>query len=321
MKQRSIWIDYCKILLIYFVIVAHSNQIPRIADILICSFHMPAFFMISGYLYKSNDNLWKSIKKNALRLLVPALFFSFLCSLIMDVALYKNGVLTLETGLIKPIIGLIYYDSEIGMPACGVIWFLIVLFLSKIALDALFKYFSGKVVAGIILGIVVIASLIKIGNFTYLYLLERTMVSLPFVYWGYLMRKYQVLEKVLRLKCKYFILGGGILVYLILFPINGRVGIHSFVFGYSLWLFYFIALLASLLLFGFSMIVCQKESKLIIWLSSNTMTILCLHRVLLGVSSHFLHEGFSQSLIVLVLLMPIIWVLNKFCPVLIGNKK
>lgn len=63
MKQRSIWIDYCKILLIYLVIVAHSNQIPRIADILICSFHMPAFFMISGYLYKSNDNLWKSIKK------------------------------------------------------------------------------------------------------------------------------------------------------------------------------------------------------------------------------------------------------------------
>ena len=114
---------------------------------------------------------------------------------------------------------------------------------------------------------------------------------------------------------------GGILAYLILFPINGRVGIHSFVFGYSLWLFYFIALLASLLLFGFSMIVCQKESKLIIWLSSNTMTILCLHRVLLWVSSHFLHEGFSQSLIVLVLLMPIIWVLNKFCPVLIGNKK
>jgi hypothetical protein len=99
------------------------------------------------------------------------------------------------------------------------------------------------------------------------------------------------------------------------------VGIHSFVFGYSLWLFYFIALLASLLLFGFSMIVCQKESKLIIWLSSNTMTILCLHRVLLWVSSYFLHEGFSQSLIVLVLLMPIIWVLNKFCPVLIGNKK
>ena len=209
MKQRSIWIDYCKILLIYFVIVAHSNQIPRIADILICSFHMPAFFMISGYLYKSNDNLWKSIKKNALRLLVPALFFSFLCSVIMDVALYKNGELTLETGLIKPIIGLIYYDSEIGMPACGVIWFLIVLFFSKIALDALFKYFGGKVVAGIILGIVVIASLIKIGNFTYLYLLERTMVSLPFVYWGYLMRKYQVLEKVLRLKCKYFVLGGG----------------------------------------------------------------------------------------------------------------
>lgn len=116
-------------------------------------------------------------------------------------------------------------------------------------------------------------------------------------------------------------LGGGILVYLILFPINGRVGIHSFVFGYSLWLFYFIALLASLLLFGFSKIVSQKESKLVIWLSSNTMTILCLHRVLLGVSSHFLHEGFSQSLIVLVVLMPIIWVLNKFSPVLIGNKK
>lgn len=103
---------------------------------------------------------------------------------------------------------------------------------------------------------------------------------------------------------------------------NGRVGIHSFVFGYSLWTFYFIALVQSTCVFLLAKVALSTyRSNLIEWLSKNTLTILGLHRVLLEITSRFIHEGFTQSLLTLLCLMPIIWVLDKCCPVLIGNKK
>ena len=80
--------------------------------------------------------------------------------------------------------------------------------------------------------------------------------------------------------------------------------------------------MASFSLFGFSKaFLNEKKSTLVVWLSKNTLTILCLHRVLLACTSRFLHEGFTQSIVVMLLLMPTILLLDKYCPTLIGNKK
>ena len=59
MDKRIKWIDYSKAGLIYLVVLAHYGHINTNVENLICAFHMPAFFFISGYLHKSSD--WSAL--------------------------------------------------------------------------------------------------------------------------------------------------------------------------------------------------------------------------------------------------------------------
>ena len=76
-KNRIEWIDYSKGILIILVIAGHA--IPEFdlhLDYLahfIYSFHMPAFFILSGYLfrYKKDINTVEFAKKKAKQLLIP----------------------------------------------------------------------------------------------------------------------------------------------------------------------------------------------------------------------------------------------------------
>ena len=81
-KNRIEWIDYSKGILIILVIAGHA--IPEFdlhLDYLahfIYSFHMPAFFILSGYLfrYKKDINTVEFAKKKAKQLLIPYIIFS-----------------------------------------------------------------------------------------------------------------------------------------------------------------------------------------------------------------------------------------------------
>lgn len=59
-KERVVWIDWAKALLIYFVVVGHAGCKDNV-QIILYAFHMPAFFVISGYLYRPRQCL-KTIK-------------------------------------------------------------------------------------------------------------------------------------------------------------------------------------------------------------------------------------------------------------------
>lgn len=84
MKERIHWIDWSKCILIYLVVVAHYGQISPFVDNLICAFHMPAFFMISGYLHKQTPVKQSVIKKlqtpNHSRILVLTALLGIFCN-------------------------------------------------------------------------------------------------------------------------------------------------------------------------------------------------------------------------------------------------
>lgn len=50
-KKRLIWLDWGKAFLICLMIVGHSAP-DKVSDTIICSFHMCAFFFLSGVLHK-----------------------------------------------------------------------------------------------------------------------------------------------------------------------------------------------------------------------------------------------------------------------------
>ena len=85
MKQRLVWADSLKGLLILLVVLGHAIQYTMVGDACendhlwnyIYSFHMPAFMAISGYLgYRvGGQNRLSIIKKRYLQLLIPYLLW------------------------------------------------------------------------------------------------------------------------------------------------------------------------------------------------------------------------------------------------------
>ena len=71
-SNRAAWIDWAKTLLIYFVVVGHAGCQGGIKDF-IYAFHMPAFFIISGYLYRPHN--WRRTFRS---FAIPVLVFSII---------------------------------------------------------------------------------------------------------------------------------------------------------------------------------------------------------------------------------------------------
>lgn len=51
-KEREIWADYVKVIAIYLMVLCHFNLNSEIGKQFIWIFHMPVFFLISGYFDK-----------------------------------------------------------------------------------------------------------------------------------------------------------------------------------------------------------------------------------------------------------------------------
>ena len=56
---RQNWIDWSKSIGIYLVVLGHCSFFNKDIEGFIYTFHMPLFFMISGYLYKGNHSIFR----------------------------------------------------------------------------------------------------------------------------------------------------------------------------------------------------------------------------------------------------------------------
>ena len=73
MKQRIVWVDIFRGLAIIAVVIGHSGTLTQIQRF-VYSFHIAAFFFISGYILNPQKDLSLLIIDRAKRLLIP--FFS-----------------------------------------------------------------------------------------------------------------------------------------------------------------------------------------------------------------------------------------------------
>lgn len=133
MQRDSIY-DIMKGIGILAVIAGHSVGQLTLIDVsmrkLIYSFHMPMFFIIAGYFYKENDNLWKELKKDYKRLVIPYITTSsafLIYQMLTDNSFWYSykyiliailwGTGEMHTSTIWP-----------NIPHIGAIWFLLALF-------------------------------------------------------------------------------------------------------------------------------------------------------------------------------------------------
>lgn len=197
-KDRESEFDILKGIGIILVIIAHTMPVGSIFYRIIASFHMPLFFLVSGYFFskKSNVIMFKSKFK---RLIIPYLFTSSVCLFItIIIAIQSNN----EFDLIQKWLISFIYGS--GMPnnnfffSIGPLWFLLALFWAIIFLNITIKSSTH------VFPIVSILLLFFVGTYTYrkgyinLLSIQQGMVSVIFLYIGYIVKlhKHKIIAKI-----------------------------------------------------------------------------------------------------------------------------
>lgn len=73
--MRKNWIDWCKAFALYLVVLGHFSPVDNLT-LWLYTFHIPLFFIISGYLCSKKEMSFKAtLAHNAKILLIPYAFF------------------------------------------------------------------------------------------------------------------------------------------------------------------------------------------------------------------------------------------------------
>ena len=171
------WVDSLKGFAIILVVLGHISS-PLSS--LIYSFHMPLFFVVSGFFLNPTNELKSEVIKSFKRLFKP--FFIYL-TLGFLIEFLKRFYLDREQLKFEDFTGaLIYmdYDRLIGTYAF-VLWFLPALFIGKTITHLILKYSRF-----LILKILLIAIAFLIGyNFNLPLAIDDGLISTPYIFIGY----------------------------------------------------------------------------------------------------------------------------------------
>ena len=134
MQKREKWVDIAKGIAIFLVMLGHSGGCPLRLKVWIYSFHMPLFFILSGFTLNLNLHPDIFLRKKARSLLVPYVCFSPLLLLFNHLVHLIKGepVHTIMDSLLSVFLNwhLSPYEFEL--------WFLISLFIADLILYCIF---------------------------------------------------------------------------------------------------------------------------------------------------------------------------------------
>lgn len=121
-EKRNVTIDIFKGVGIVLMVLGHMHFDDQNFGRIVYAFHMPLFFLISGYLYKRPINLIDYLKRKAKRLLIPYVTFTF-AYLLLSFCLSRKASTILD-GLKS----ILVFPTQ-GMPMESALWFLPAMFL------------------------------------------------------------------------------------------------------------------------------------------------------------------------------------------------
>lgn len=334
---RDARIDAAKALAIVLVVLGHAKGIPHAFTILVYSFHVPLFFLMSGWVgeaygarARSGPLPWRKLVRT---LLVP-----YLCFFLLG---YAYWLLTRDIGgkalrwgdrpWWEPLRGL---ASGIGpdlyvQPA---LWFLPALFVTTLAFSALRRTLAPGWLA---LGCVPLA-LLWIGWFPRLGLrlpfgLDILPVSLAFFVLGaWLSRLPRLLPQGIAANVVTALVLA--LPWCVLAWRNDRVDVNMLVFGHSASAFLVAALLGSLMTLCAARLL--QGAAWLQWIGRNTLLILCTHLLVFFVLSGVAalaglfdggRPGFGWAVFVsafaLAAAVPMRWMFMRWAPWMLGAQR
>jgi fucose 4-O-acetylase-like acetyltransferase len=314
MKERIVYIDNAKGILILLVVIGHIlivansqyNIIPySLAQEFIYSFHMPAFFIISGLLI--NPDSWKKKSVGSFfiskfkTLIVPYMFFEIIA------ILYKHFLLG-EVTIVQGLTNMVTFRCNVGAD-----WFLPAMFVSSMLFYGYTKY-QNKILWGFIALLCLFSTWYMPKN-NWCDTICRGMLGFGFIYIGSILAKYLTEFQVWKL----------LLSFVITF-VSSALTFKFFTNDFyscsveNPLIFVVGGICGTYLILGISKYVHVKLLRL---LGENSIVILGTHQLVLYTvhsSSSFLWiVGIFFSIVVIEIAL--IFLLNRFCPFLIGKTK
>lgn len=196
-SNRIKWVDMAKGIAMLMVIAGHTIGYPgttldqKIIRGMIYSFHIPMFFILSGYTSRCSDSgekLLAGLKKSAKRLLLPA-YVLWLVVVLFSGATSKFNYSPVQLGLSALYASAIEYEvNNITIPLFGYIWFLVSLFVIKNLYDIINYIFKGRFMT--LVSAAVSAAGVFVGKNLFLpFVIDIAMASMIFYHIGHLLKK------------------------------------------------------------------------------------------------------------------------------------
>ena len=324
-SKRILFLDFARVCTAFLVVFAHIYPVNSQVRLYIYAFHMPLFFIISGFLHSprtTNKELLKYIRT----LFIPILFF-ILYGVVVSLVFFHNNIINLTTKLIESI------SLHGAVPGNGTVWFLFALLNVKLIMFFYLKVLEKRTIYIKLLFAFIIFFGIRMLLRTSInpFFIKQSLMACPFYFFGYYARKIYDKEslKIPNITCLLITL-----VFLVscvlLTKVNGRVSMGGFSFGHikyplNILLFYTNGIIGSLMIICISLVF-KKENKLITLTANSLISILGFQVPLMCIFHCFETGGnYLISIFVSFFIIMVCVILNqiimKLCPELLGKKR
>lgn len=279
---RFAWIDSLKGIGILMVIIGHM-KIPHSLSLIIYSFHMPLFFVISGFLFnelKYKDNQKRLIYNKVSSLLWPFFTFTFIL-LIVNLLLEHTNNMDIIPYIKTVLKELFFLNDSINTP----LWFLTALFSTELLFSSILTINSK--IKNIILFTIVIIGFINAYYFGIKFFLNIhiAMIGLLFFAIGYY-SKISFFNNDFTLKISFFnsnfifkilIL---LFIFLILVFNNQKIDMYSMDYG-NPFIFVLSAFIGTIILFGliFHYQKLKYINGILEYFGKNSLALLVMHQI------------------------------------------
>ena len=302
--ERLEWIDAAKGFGMVLVVLGHMS-IPQAVSKVIFSFHMPLFFMISGYLYHGGfSRRWVAGK-------IDSLLISYLVYGVIIISVWR--VIGKQGGV----------DSWLMGNGIGVTWFLMCLFWTEVVGAVVLRFIR---IPLFVIVAIVCASMIGaiVPHFcpVGVMMVRSLFAAVAFWLFGSWLRAisfFQMIDGVSKPLLRFLV---AILLGLSLLALIQRVDMASGDLGNPL-LFYFTGTASSVLvLMAFHRYEMLKHLTVLKFIGSRTLEFMHFHTIIPSlvtlVMASFLPKAF-QRIVCIGLVVAFSWVAHRFVPILSGR--
>ncbi|WP_288153334.1 acyltransferase family protein [Phocaeicola sartorii] len=294
MKEDIIWLDYARVIGIFLVILGHVEQhFPSflITDLvlkdvwhIIYLFHMPLFFIISGYLFsgKKNDRVSFSFIYGNIRMLLVSYLIYQIAYIPLILKSHSEEICN-GAFWVKVLLGIVMgdgYDTPYSIYICLPCWFIICI----IQLRVLFGLVTINQFSGIILSLFSIVFLWfrKYFGLDLFFCLDSTVMAIPYFLFGYWLKSEN--KSFDKLSYGYSVLSSIALLAILLLILcyNGPAQMNGPSYGKYVVFCYLAGIAVSLMVFGVSGLFSRlyMPNKFLKLISRNTLFIIFFHFVL-----------------------------------------